>query len=375
SDHLVFLTPTELTAVIHPAARGVTESGIQCMEGQQTTHVAGNARVNWLVIAKRNHDADDPHFDPTQHVINLARTLPLHFAPTHTAGDWQRQLVTHATQLRSRSPIVLTSAGRHGITQTMASVVPMVWNSQRDGCQPTARNFDPSAGQCSLDCVSIGKPSTQQRRLQYGRFENSVWAQMVHTGDSGADGWWLYASGQVGLDEIGPHGASLLMHALAWRPMIHVAHRYLLAGANVNHRDPKTGITPLHVATAMDNIDGVSMLIDAGADLNPTTVTGTRSVFPSSDFWHTRRQHERPHVGETPLHLAMLHQSYEIAKLLVQRGAAINAEDEHGDRPVDYLPYWSFPDNPIRRRLTCDREPASRQLLLDLLQQLQRASQ
>lgn len=41
-------------------------------------------------------------------------------------------------------------------------------------------------------------------------------------------------------------------------------------------------------------------------------------------------------LGLTPLHIACCHNNIEMVKLLVEKGADVNARDNDGDMPIDY---------------------------------------
>lgn len=83
------------------------------------------------------------------------------------------------------------------------------------------------------------------------------------------------------------------------------------AGANVNIRDRAVGWTPLHLVACEDHTELARLLIEAGADVNAR----------SNDGW-------------TPLHCAAFDDGADLAELLLDAGAQVNARDKHGQTPL-----------------------------------------
>jgi len=81
----------------------------------------------------------------------------------------------------------------------------------------------------------------------------------------------------------------------------------------------KYGTTALHFACRRGNLQLCERLIDTGVEINATDNQGTSA---------------------TPLHLAMLstgiQDSTEVVKLLINKGADVNAPDSEGERPIHY---------------------------------------
>ena len=71
------------------------------------------------------------------------------------------------------------------------------------------------------------------------------------------------------------------------------------------------GFTPLHLAAYGDNMELAKLLIDSGADLEAKNEN-----------------------GETPLHLAAWGDNIEIAKFLIDSGADVNAKTNYGFTPL-----------------------------------------
>jgi ankyrin repeat protein len=74
------------------------------------------------------------------------------------------------------------------------------------------------------------------------------------------------------------------------------------------------GSTPLHCATWKGQLEVVSVLLSAGADVNAHNNNG--------------------HWGTTPLHAAAHANQTAIAKLLIEHGAEVNAKDLSGKTPL-----------------------------------------
>ena len=87
------------------------------------------------------------------------------------------------------------------------------------------------------------------------------------------------------------------------------------SGADVNQRN-RDHYTALYTATGLNNYDLVAYLLDSGADVN-VACRGDRN-------W-------------TPLHKAVANRNGGIARLLVERGADLEARDADGRRPVDLV--------------------------------------
>ena len=90
--------------------------------------------------------------------------------------------------------------------------------------------------------------------------------------------------------------------------------QHLAAGADVNAKDSKFGVTPLSWATLIGQPKTVELLIQKGADVN----AGNRD-------------------GATPLHIAAFLGQYEIAELLIENGANVDAKNNRGETPMNGL--------------------------------------
>ena len=119
-------------------------------------------------------------------------------------------------------------------------------------------------------------------------------------------------------------------------------------GAAVNRPNPETGETPLHAALCKPNRPQyelvVRVLLAAGANPN---VKSTPDV-PTGGFMRDCRT-----KGETPLHRAAAFGSASTIRLLLDAGAAKDANDMHGDSPLGWASWHTRPDA-ILRLLTYD---------------------
>ena len=90
---------------------------------------------------------------------------------------------------------------------------------------------------------------------------------------------------------------------------IEAVKQHLAAGADVDVKGGWLGGTPLHYAVGEGRNEIAKLLIAKGADVNANT-----------------------NDGVTPLHFAT---TKEIAELLIAEGANVNAKDERGKTPLD----------------------------------------
>jgi ankyrin repeat protein len=81
----------------------------------------------------------------------------------------------------------------------------------------------------------------------------------------------------------------------------------------VNARD-KDGSTPLHCAAWKGHAELVTVLLDAGANVN--------------------EHNENGHWGTTPLHAAAHGNQLQVAEILLIRGADLRAKNKHGRTPL-----------------------------------------
>ena len=93
-----------------------------------------------------------------------------------------------------------------------------------------------------------------------------------------------------------------------------LAQKMIGQGNKINGRDRWYGNTPLHYVV---NIDVAKMLIQQGADVNA-----------------------KNKLGDTPLHYVVTFGNDQVVDLLIQVGADINATNQHGEIPL----HWSVID-------------------------------
>ena len=110
-----------------------------------------------------------------------------------------------------------------------------------------------------------------------------------------------------------------------------VAELLIAKGADVKAKDT-FGFTPLHFAVAFDRIKLAKMLIAKGADINAQS-TPDIDWDVSKSIWTYKLRGFLPgnSMGTTPLFFA---RSPEMAKLLIAKGANVNAKNKNGITPL-----------------------------------------
>ena len=115
-------------------------------------------------------------------------------------------------------------------------------------------------------------------------------------------------------------------------------------GADVNYPLPDTGETPLHAALCKPDLPAytavVRILLAHGA--NPNSVTKPSAV--TGGFMRDCRTR-----GETPLHRAAAFGSEAAIQLLLDAGAAKDAQDMNGDSPLTWASWHVRPASVIRQ--------------------------
>ena len=138
-------------------------------------------------------------------------------------------------------------------------------------------------------------------------------------------------------ENLGLNGAAFHGH---WR----LCQFLIEQGADVNHPLPDTGETPLHSAICTSNRSAhdvvVKVLLAAGA--NPNCVT--RQSVETGAFMRDCRTR-----GETPLHRAAAFGTEETIQLLLDAGAALDANDMNGDSPLSWASWHLRPVSILRK--------------------------
>ncbi|MBZ8179093.1 ankyrin repeat domain-containing protein [Oscillatoria salina] len=132
---------------------------------------------------------------------------------------------------------------------------------------------------------------------------------------------YLEQGGNVNL--LGYRDVTLLQMA-AWNNQLEIAQLLIDSGAEVNDQD-KYGRTPLHFAASNSDADKlVEFLIERGAELN--VVARGNLIFDGDG----KTRHG------TPLHIAVGYNCLNIAEILINQGADVNARcnDLGGDTPL-----------------------------------------
>ena len=117
-------------------------------------------------------------------------------------------------------------------------------------------------------------------------------------------------SGGFSIEDAPVDGATRLLYACSRYSWCSAIKSLLELGADVNLGQPSEGRTPLHVAALSGCSDAVLLLLDAGARVN-----------------------ERTGCGRTALHFVAAVHSRKICKLLLSRGASLDARNHRGENP------------------------------------------
>lgn len=92
----------------------------------------------------------------------------------------------------------------------------------------------------------------------------------------------------------------------------------------------KLGYTALHIAAQSGKVDVAALLLDHGADVNATAAEVQGIDEPRRSYGHNQ-----PYSGETPLTLALVPYHHEqMLNLLVSRGAVVNVVLRDGVTPL-----------------------------------------
>ena len=122
------------------------------------------------------------------------------------------------------------------------------------------------------------------------------------------------------------------LHEAASSNRYEIAELLLKAGADVDAKDYWKA-TPLHYAAQANSCGVASMLISKGADIEATTRNGHGIV--GAAFGTTPSEWTYVHLGSKPIHYAIRWQSWDVAQLLISKGADIGAKNRGGRTPLD----------------------------------------
>src|SRR6266702_3183980 len=131
---------------------------------------------------------------------------------------------------------------------------------------------------------------------------------------------------------------------------VRVARLLLERGVDVNAQ-PKHKWTPLHLASHYGKPDIVRLLLDHGANVNAESENGDNPLHKVCGNSQDKSQEDGAHIARlllecgvdvnaqpkhkwTPLHFASYHWKPDIVQLLLDHGAAANAETDNGENPL-----------------------------------------
>lgn len=168
------------------------------------------------------------------------------------------------------------------------------------------------------------------------------------------------------VDPVSDAGVTPLLGAVACGDSFGVARQLIAGGANVNQRrkharGPYAAANVLAVAIRGGDRRTIRLLLDKGADVNPAVgITPLCSAAFVNDLTSTREMLERGADPNRPsvfagsaLNYALLTQHYEVARLLIDRGADLNTRSQvgHGMPPMVWSAYNDHGDATIARLL------------------------
>lgn len=132
------------------------------------------------------------------------------------------------------------------------------------------------------------------------------------------------------------HGADIHARTAVWDQLENTAGNTNPIG---NFRMSHGGSTPLLFAARQGDVDTARVLVDAGANVNDTSATGTSALVIAAHSGHgplgiylleQGADPDAADAGYTALHAAILRSQVDLAKALLDHGADVNAVLEHG---------------------------------------------
>ena len=143
----------------------------------------------------------------------------------------------------------------------------------------------------------------------------------------------------------------------------HLPRLLLEHGANANAQD-NDRVTPLQIAVSRCDVDNARILLEHGADPNVTDMYGQTAlhfalkpvvdeddldILTASAVWllleHDADVNAQNKYHTTPLVLAIQHCMYDIARVLLARGAEPDVEGDNGNTPLHYLLEAKYSDD------------------------------
>jgi hypothetical protein len=123
---------------------------------------------------------------------------------------------------------------------------------------------------------------------------------------------WAMSSASPEIEDPLPPGVASTLWAAAEAGDLVEIERHLKAGTSVDQPDPQLRLTPLHHAAISNQPEAAQLLLDHGADPDPTATD-----------------------GGTPLHAAAFLGNENVVTVLVAQGANLNARNRQGQTPLD----------------------------------------
>lgn len=153
--------------------------------------------------------------------------------------------------------------------------------------------------------------------------------------------------GGADVNALGTDGSTALAYVVRYRDA-EVAKLLLRAGARPD-QPTRLGVLPLHVAIENADLASVQVLLDAGADANSADATGEPGLLKAARVSDTRiletllRHGADPAkgdtgYGQTALMVAAREGNVAAVKLLLAKGAAVDAQTRAGKVPAFRLP-------------------------------------
>jgi uncharacterized protein len=119
------------------------------------------------------------------------------------------------------------------------------------------------------------------------------------------------------MSSLGREGLTQLHHCALNGLTTSVKRLLSIRNINVNVKDDESGMTPLHWAAVNGHIEIARLLLQNGAEVNA-----------------------KGYNGSTPLQFAAEEDNVDILHLLVENGANLEAQNDHGWRALHFATYY-----------------------------------